>query len=571
MAVVRNLVARAGIDLSQWEKQLKQMQTSLKKTSKNLEKIGSTLTKTVTLPLVGLVTAATKGMEDFRLDLARLETNAQMAGVSIDGLNEQMRLLAGITGETDSNVEALSNLLAAGFDDNNIADIVNELAGAVIMFPDTLKIESLADSLQETLATGEATGQFAELLERLGYNLEDFEVMLRRATEAGEEHQFILDLLANEGLADYTEAFKENNPELMKSAAATYDFKTALSELGETLTPIVTQITQYTTRLIELYNNLNPEQQKFVVNLGLIAAAAGPALTIIGKITGTIAKMKIATIALTGKIALVVAAIAGIVAILKHAYDTNEEFRNSVNRIFDGLKENFAIVGDFLKDFWAKFGDEIMTVLQEVGLFISNYLLAWFQAFAGIFEFIIGLFSGDLMKAFNGLRMVIDGLLIPTNKLLSYFTDWQITTGTVIDWFKQLPDLFAKIGNKIKTTFVDLPKHLINPVISMLNSLIDGLNKISFDIPSWIPGIGGKSFGIKIDKIPLLADGGIVTAPTLAMIGEGGESEAVIPLSKLGDFANKQPINIYIGNRLLGRYMVDEFGKELYLQSGLRV
>jgi hypothetical protein len=58
------------------------------------------------------------------------------------------------------------------------------------------------------------------------------------------------------------------------------------------------------------------------------------------------------------------------------------------------------------------------------------------------------------------------------------------------------------------------------------------VGKLSFKVPGWVPGIGGKGFDVP--DIPMLAEGGIVTSPTLAMIGEGGGPEAVIPLSKLG-------------------------------------
>jgi hypothetical protein len=54
---------------------------------------------------------------------------------------------------------------------------------------------------------------------------------------------------------------------------------------------------------------------------------------------------------------------------------------------------------------------------------------------------------------------------------------------------------------------------------------------LSFKFPDWVPGLGGKSFDVP--NIPMLAEGGIVTGPTLAMVGEKG-SEAIIPLSKMG-------------------------------------
>lgn len=70
-------------------------------------------------------------------------------------------------------------------------------------------------------------------------------------------------------------------------------------------------------------------------------------------------------------------------------------------------------------------------------------------------------------------------------------------------------------------------KDSVNWIIDKVNSVINAINSIAS---------AGRSFGISaptIPNIPRLAEGGIVTKPTLAMIGEGGESEAVIPLSKM--------------------------------------
>ncbi len=68
------------------------------------------------------------------------------------------------------------------------------------------------------------------------------------------------------------------------------------------------------------------------------------------------------------------------------------------------------------------------------------------------------------------------------------------------------------------------------------------IGKLSFKVPGWVPGIGGKGFDVP--DIPLLADGGIVTGPTLAMIGEAGP-EAVIPLSKAGSMGGNT-INVTV-------------------------
>jgi hypothetical protein len=64
---------------------------------------------------------------------------------------------------------------------------------------------------------------------------------------------------------------------------------------------------------------------------------------------------------------------------------------------------------------------------------------------------------------------------------------------------------------------------------------------LSFSFPSWVPELGGKGFSVP--NIPMLAEGGIVTGPTLAMIGEAGP-EAVIPLSKMGGMGGGITVNV---------------------------
>jgi len=97
---------------------------------------------------------------------------------------------------------------------------------------------------------------------------------------------------------------------------------------------------------------------------------------------------------------------------------------------------------------------------------------------------------------------------------------------------------FTFIGDAVKVWYTGVRKYIdaiygafktvFNAVASIWNNTI---GKLSFKVPSWVPVIGGKGFDVP--DIPMLAEGGIVTGPTLAMIGEAGP-EAVIPLSKAG-------------------------------------
>lgn len=97
------------------------------------------------------------------------------------------------------------------------------------------------------------------------------------------------------------------------------------------------------------------------------------------------------------------------------------------------------------------------------------------------------------------------------------------------------------VGGKVSAVWQGIKnavKSGINSVINFINSGIGQLNKFQVNVPKGVPIVGGKHVGLNIPKIPTLATGGIATAPTLAEIGEGGEPEAVVPLTKLSNMLN---------------------------------
>ena len=100
------------------------------------------------------------------------------------------------------------------------------------------------------------------------------------------------------------------------------------------------------------------------------------------------------------------------------------------------------------------------------------------------------------------------------------------------NWSAAWQNIVNIFGN-VLGLIVNLAKVPINSVISAINWVLSKINSISVTIPDWVPGVGGTTLGFNIPTIPALAAGGVATAPTLAMIGEGGEPEAVLPLSKL--------------------------------------
>ena len=229
--------------------------------------------------------------DELRQDLSFLDQNAENAGVSVDRARDAFDTFNNVVNETDSSVEGVSNLLQAGFTESNLQKAVEGLTGAYIRFPDTMKIESLADSMQETLATGEATGQFAELLDRLGIGAESFSEELSKCTTSAEKQNYALKVLADAGLNDTYDEYKRNNKELLESRQATQDFQESLAELAEVALPVVTDITEAVTGLVKWFTQLPPAAQTTIGALTGIVAIASPTAKAISSVSDVIGKM----------------------------------------------------------------------------------------------------------------------------------------------------------------------------------------------------------------------------------------------------------------------------------------
>lgn len=123
-------------------------------------------------------------------------------------------------------------------------------------------------------------------------------------------------------------------------------------------------------------------------------------------------------------------------------------------------------------------------------------------------------------------------------------TAWNTIKSSTSTVWSGIKTTISNIVNGIKGIFEGLKKSILgiwdgiglgikkvlNVIIDGMNTMIEGMNKLSFDVPEWVPGAGGKSFGFKLDKIPHLAKGGIINKDQLIRAGEGNKSEVMIPL-----------------------------------------
>ena len=141
----------------------------------------------------------------------------------------------------------------------------------------------------------------------------------------------------------------------------------------------------------------------------------------------------------------------------------------------------------------------------------------------------------------NPLGLIVIGIAAVIAILAILYTKFEGVRKVVDNVFGFIKDVVTGSIDVITTyvqTVLGVYKTIFNTIAKLWNNTI---GKLSFEFPSWVPGLGGKGFNVP--NIPMLAEGGIVTSPTLAMIGERGP-EAVVPLSRAGGMGGNYTINV---------------------------
>jgi hypothetical protein len=217
------------------------------------------------------------------------------------------------------------------------------------------------------------------------------------------------------------------------------------------------------------------------VSVGVVSAAQSAYIVLLYAGEAATKAFTTALTFLTSPITWIIAIIGAVIAIGYLLWKNWDDLSAKANSLAAAITEKFPWMADIVNG--------AVTIIGGIAEGLKNI-------FGGIVTFVTGVFSGNWSKAWQGVIQIFGGI-------------WK--------------------------TLSSVAKAPLNAMISLVNTAISGINKLKVNIPDWVPGLGGKTFGFNIPKIPLLASGGIATAPTLAEIGEGSEPEAVLPLSKLAE------------------------------------
>jgi hypothetical protein len=233
-----------------------------------------------------------------------------------------------------------------------------------------------------------------------------------------------------------------------------------------------------------------------------------------------------------------------------------DTFGGAAQTAADTAQGQFKRLGVALAETKESIGAALLPAIEAVLPFLTA-MGAWAADNSTVFLVVAGVIGGiaaaivitnaamtawaAATTAFTAIQSVFNAVMAANPVVLFALAIAGLVIGLVIaykkfDAFRNIVDaVFGAIKAGIKggmdaiTTYLSFVmgvyKAIFNGIATLWNSTI---GKLSFSVPKWVPGLGGKGFDVP--NIPMLAAGGIVTSPTLAMIGERGP-EAVIPLT----------------------------------------
>lgn len=442
--------------------------------------------------------------------LGLLTSASQKSGISIDTLESSL----------ESNGAALKEL---GFD---ITESVNLLS---MMESNGVDTSTAMTSLSKAVQNATKDGKDSETAMR-----EQIDAIKNAKTET-EALQIATELFGKKGAAEMTQSIRDGRLSVDELSGSLTEFgtnvedtfsatqdssdeakiafnnlKLAGSELGGTigtvLTPILQKLSSAFQGLSNWYKNLSPQQQEMIVKIALIAATIGPLLIVLAKliaavqtILGILPAVKAAILAVNGAlaanpIAAVIAAIALLVAAFVTLWNNCEEFREFWIGLWEALQEGASVVIDGISLAFTQLGEGFQTVGDGIML----------------------LFDG-IGSAFS---TVGDTISTVCTDIGGFFSDMASNVQGIWD------GLWGGIKGVINTMIGGI-NGMIAGVEGGVNAVIGALNTLHWEIPDWVPGIGGYGFGFDIPKasfgrVPELANGAVIQPnnPFLAILGD---------------------------------------------------
>lgn len=187
----------------------------------------------------------TESTKEYRTILGTLEVSSKQAGYTQEQTTEIYKKFQAVLGDTQKAATATANLQALGLSQENLRVIMEQAIGAWATYGDSIPIDSLSESINETVQVGKVTGVFADALNWAGTSEDEFNERLAACADTTERANLVLTQLSEQGLQATGQAWVENNQDIIAANTAQETMNESLAQLGEALQPAASFLLEF--------------------------------------------------------------------------------------------------------------------------------------------------------------------------------------------------------------------------------------------------------------------------------------------------------------------------------------
>ena len=504
--------------------------------------------------LVGALLDLSEATEEYRSMQAKLEGSSKTFGYSFDFAKSKYEEFYKYLGDDQMATNAITNLMGIGAETDTVSKLAEGATGVWASYGDSIPIESLTESINETITVGKVTGTMADTInwaKDANVNLNDalkgnkdaqkafndaleeglpvedaFNEALAKITDEQERADVVAKFL-NQTYGDSKKTYDEMSDSILDANEAELKLKDTQAQLGEAVSPVNTALTNMKTQALEaitplieklvngfmnLYNWLQKNPVVLQIITGLVIALAtgftilAGALAIQGLITGvTKAIAFLNTTLLANPIVLIIALIAGLVAGFIYLWNNCDAFREFWVNLWTKIKTFFVNAWTTIKTFCTK------TIPQ-----IINNVVNWFKQLPNkIWTWLLNTIQKVVTWGSNLREKAISAVLGMVNAVFNYAKQipskiWSAIIGAIAkvkSWGQSLANTaknaistmisrIVSIAGSIPSKFVTIGKNIIDGVKKGISGAVSGLYSHIKSVLSGLVEKAKKALGI---------------------------------------------------------------------------
>lgn len=396
--------------------------------------------------------------------MGSLKTASEGLGYTNEETTSTYNLLYSVLGDTQTAATTTSNLQAIGLEQSKLTEITKGAIGAWAQYGDSIPIDSLAESVNETIRVGTVTGTFADMLNWAGTSEDAFNEKLAKCSSESERANLVLQEMSKQGLMESADAWLSNNKNLVDANLAQEEYNKTLADLSETIMPLFTEVMKILTVIIQLFTSLpEPIQIAVVAILGIITALSSlaPIITAIGFASSGAA---VGTGALSTTLLPIAGIVLGIIAVITALILVIQNW----GAISDWIGQKWEELKQWCSDLWNGIVNSWNTGIENV----KNKLNEWVQNIADGFS-----------SALNSASQWVSDM---ASAIAQWASDmWNGSVKAVNDFVSNIVNGIASLPGK----FLQWGRDMIDNFINGVKEKLGGLFGIFDNITGWIRSV----------------------------------------------------------------------------------